>query len=106
MSDVLHEVCKRVLTSGDAQPLFSHDMSPTFSSTRSLALACAALAALTLSGCDDRQIDSMLDSLKQTFKAFFDSVKPDTLLLKGLTPGVSTLEQVREQMGKPEKVGS
>jgi len=77
-------------------------MKPTFSSTRSLALACAALAAFTLSGCDGRRFDAMLDSIRQGFKAFFDSVKPDALLLKGLTPGVSTLEQVREQMGKPE----
>ncbi|PYE22383.1 Beta-barrel assembly machine subunit BamE [Paraburkholderia silvatlantica] len=77
-------------------------MKPTFSLTRSLALACAAAAAFTLSGCDDRQFDAMLDTIRQGFKAFFDSVKPDALLLRGLTPGVSTLEQVREQMGKPE----
>ncbi|WP_375542447.1 hypothetical protein [Paraburkholderia sp. CNPSo 3272] len=77
-------------------------MKPTFSFTRSLALACAATAAFTLSGCDDHQFDAMLDTIRQGFKAFFDSVKPDALLLKGLTPGVSTLEQVREQMGKPE----
>ncbi|MBB2928217.1 hypothetical protein [Paraburkholderia silvatlantica] len=77
-------------------------MKPTFSLTRSLALACAAAAAFTLSACDDRQFDAMLDTIRQGFKAFFDSVKPDALLLRGLTPGVSTLEQVREQMGKPE----
>ncbi|TDQ89763.1 hypothetical protein [Paraburkholderia silvatlantica] len=77
-------------------------MKPTFSLTRSLALACAAAAAFTLSGCDDRQFDVMLDTIRQGFKAFFDSVKPDALLLRGLTPGVSTLQQVREQMGKPE----
>ncbi|SDC41805.1 hypothetical protein [Paraburkholderia lycopersici] len=77
-------------------------MKPTFSSTRSLALACAVMAAFTLSGCDDHQFDAMLDFVRRGFKAFFDSVKPDALLLKGLTPGVSTLDQVREQMGKPE----
>ncbi|WP_407947175.1 hypothetical protein [Paraburkholderia sacchari] len=77
-------------------------MPSIFSSARSRAVACAALAALTLTGCDDRQIDTMLDALRQTFKTFFDSVKPDVLLLKGMTPGVSTLDQVREQMGKPE----
>ncbi|WP_415774305.1 hypothetical protein [Paraburkholderia sp. J7] len=77
-------------------------MKLTFSLTRSLTLACAATAAFTLSGCDARQFDAMLDTIRQGFKAFFDSVKPDALLLKGLTPGVSTLEQVREQMGKPE----
>lgn len=60
--------------------------------------ALAMLAALALGGCDDRQIDSMW----QTLKTFFDSVKPDVLLLKGLTPGVSTLDDVRRQMGKPE----
>lgn len=60
------------------------------------------MAAFTLSGCDDHQFDAMLDFVRRGFKAFFDSVKPDALLLKGLTPGVSTLDQVREQMGKPE----
>jgi hypothetical protein len=60
------------------------------------ALAVAAMLALT--GCNDRQTDAMWQALK----AFFDSVKPDVLLLKGLTPGVSTLDDVRRQMGKPE----
>ncbi|PXX07493.1 Beta-barrel assembly machine subunit BamE [Paraburkholderia tropica] len=78
------------------------NMPSPFRSTRTLTAACAALAAFTLAGCDDRPFDAMLDSLRQSFKTFFDSVKPDALLLKGLTPGVSTLEQVREQMGKPE----
>lgn len=58
----------------------------------------AALAVLALGGCNDRETDSMWQALK----AFFDSVKPDVLLLKGLTPGVSTLDDVRAQMGKPE----
>nr|WP_322009581.1 hypothetical protein [Paraburkholderia sp. J12] len=65
---------------------------------RSGGAALAMVAVLVLSGCDDRQIDSMW----QTLKTFFDSVKPDVLLLKGLTPGVSTLDDVRGQMGKPE----
>jgi len=77
-------------------------MPPIHRCTRSLAVGVALLATLTLSGCDDQRIVSMLDNLQQAFKAFFDSVKPDALLLKGLTPGVSTLEQVRAQMGKPE----
>ncbi|HEV3431005.1 MAG TPA: hypothetical protein VG320_24260 [Paraburkholderia sp.] len=83
-------------------------MSPThFSrrstrSTRSLTAGVALAAALTLYGCDAQRLDSMLDTLRHAFKAFFDSVKPDALLLKGLTPGISTLEQVRAQMGKPE----
>lgn len=66
--------------------------------TRFFVVAVATLAALSLGGCDDRQIDSMW----QTLKAFFDSVKPDVLLLKGLKPGTSTLDDVRRQMGKPE----
>jgi hypothetical protein len=65
---------------------------------RSFVAALAMPALLALSGCDDRQFDSMW----QAFKTFFDSVKPDSLLLKGLTPGVSTLDDVRQQMGKPE----
>jgi outer membrane protein assembly factor BamE (lipoprotein component of BamABCDE complex) len=65
---------------------------------RSGGAALAMMAALALAGCDDRQTDSMWQALK----TFFDSVKPDALLLKGLTPGVSTLDDVRRQMGKPE----
>ena len=69
-----------------------------FASTR-VALATAVVAASgLLAACDDRQVESM----KLTLKALFDSVKPDALLLKGLAPGVSTLDQVRSQMGKPE----
>jgi hypothetical protein len=66
--------------------------------TRFFVVVIAVLAAFAPGGCEDRQIDSMW----QTFKAFFDSVKPDVLLLKGMTPGVSTLDEVRQQMGKPE----
>ena len=67
--------------------------------TRVLALAAVVVTASgVLTACDDRQVEAM----KQTLKAFFDSVKPDALALKGLTPGVSTLDQVRSQMGKPE----
>ncbi|MFC5428312.1 outer membrane protein assembly factor BamE [Paraburkholderia denitrificans] len=65
---------------------------------RVFAAVAAMLAAFALSGCDDRQIDSMW----QTLKAFFDSVKPDVLLFKGMKPGISTLDDVRRQMGKPE----
>lgn len=35
-------------------------------------------------------------------KDFFNAIKPDALLLRGLTPGVTTGQQVREQMGTPE----
>ncbi len=77
-------------------------MSPKHRFMRSLTAGIALLAALALYGCDAVRLDSMLDTLRQAFKVFFDSVKPDVLLLKGLTPGVSTLEQVRAQMGKPE----
>lgn len=36
------------------------------------------------------------------FKVFFNAIKPDALLLRGLTPGVTTEAQVRDQMGRPE----
>jgi hypothetical protein len=80
-------------------------------SKRRFAGVVAALALVSLSGCDGRSFDTRaldaafntaFDTMWQAFKNFFDSVKPDVLLLKGLTPGVSTLDQVREQMGKPE----
>ncbi len=63
-----------------------------------LALVAALAATSALTACDDQQKQSIVLSLKDLFNA----VKPDSLLLKGLTPGVSTLDQVRDQMGKPE----
>ena len=38
----------------------------------------------------------------QKLKEFFNAVKPDALLLKDMTPGVTTEAQIRDQMGKPE----
>ena len=55
-------------------------------------------ASLGLAGCDDQQGQRAVQKLKE----FFNAVKPDALLLKGLTPGVTTEEQVRNQMGRPE----
>ncbi|MDE1184564.1 hypothetical protein [Paraburkholderia sp.] len=64
-----------------------------------VAALCACLGAtLALSGCDDQQADQAVQKLKE----FFNAVKPDVLLLKGLTPGVTTEAQIRDQMGKPE----
>ncbi|WP_144154167.1 hypothetical protein [Paraburkholderia sp. BCC1885] len=62
-------------------------------------LTVAVLAvSLALAGCDDQQGQRAVQKLKDLFNA----VKPDALLLKDLTPGVSTEEQIRRQMGKPE----
>ena len=62
-------------------------------------LTVAMLAAcVALAGCDDRQSDHAVQKLKD----FFNAVKPDVLLLKGMTPGVTTEAQIRDQMGKPE----
>jgi outer membrane protein assembly factor BamE (lipoprotein component of BamABCDE complex) len=55
-------------------------------------------ASFTLAGCDDQQGDRAVQKLKE----FFNAVKPDALLLKGLTPGITTEQQIRDQMGKPE----
>ena len=66
-------------------------------------LAVAVLAAtLALTGCDDQEAGQAVQKLK----AFFNAIKPDVLLLKGLTPGVTTETQVRDQMGEPETVRS
>lgn len=63
-----------------------------------LTIACVS-APLLLAGCDDREgAPVMLDKLK----AFFNAIKPDAWLLKGLTPGVTTEAQIRDQMGQPE----
>jgi outer membrane protein assembly factor BamE (lipoprotein component of BamABCDE complex) len=60
-----------------------------------LSVACAALL---LTGCDDQQNADAMNKLK----SFFNAVKPDVLLLKDLTPGVTTEAQIRDQMGEPE----
>ncbi|WJF88906.1 outer membrane protein assembly factor BamE [Paraburkholderia bonniea] len=61
-------------------------------------ISAAALGAcFALAGCDAQQGDAV-----QAIKGVFDSVKPDALLLKDLTPGVTTEAQIRQQMGRPE----
>ncbi|TAM55421.1 MAG: hypothetical protein EPN57_02460 [Paraburkholderia sp.] len=62
-----------------------------------LTIACAG-ATLALAGCDDNQGEQAMGKLK----AFLNAIKPDELLLRGLTPGVTTAAQIREQMGQPE----
>ncbi|CEJ96152.1 Probable lipoprotein [Caballeronia glathei] len=58
----------------------------------------AMCAALLLTACDNQQAADAMNKLK----SFFNSVKPDNLLLKNLTPGVTTEAQIRDQMGEPE----
>ncbi|MDR5812466.1 MULTISPECIES: hypothetical protein [unclassified Caballeronia] len=58
----------------------------------------AVSAAVLLSGCDQQSGEDAVNKLK----AFFNAVKPDTLLLKNLQPGVTTEAQIRDQMGEPE----
>ena len=68
-------------------------------SMRVVALAAVvATASGVLAGCDNHQVEAM----KETLKSLWNAVKPDALALKGLTPGVSTVDDVRRQMGKPE----
>lgn len=55
---------------------------------------------LGLFGCDQQQMDKVREKARDTFNA----VKPDDMLLRNLTPGVTTEAQVRDQMGKPEIV--
>ena len=63
-----------------------------------LLLASACVSAVLLAGCNDQQNADAMNKLK----AFFNAVKPDTLLLKDLTPGVTTEAQILDQMGEPE----
>jgi outer membrane protein assembly factor BamE (lipoprotein component of BamABCDE complex) len=56
------------------------------------------MACFTLTGCDQQQSDQAVQKLKD----FFNAVKPDALLLKDMTPGVTTEAQILAQMGKPE----
>ncbi|HEX7682551.1 MAG TPA: hypothetical protein VF446_03280 [Trinickia sp.] len=62
-----------------------------------LTVVCVS-AALALAGCDDRQGERAMGKLKD----FLNAIKPDALLLKGLTPGVTTEADIRGQMGTPE----
>ena len=55
-------------------------------------------ASLLLAGCDEHDSEQAMGKLR----TFLNAVKPDSLLLKGLTPGVTTEAQIREQMGEPE----
>src|SRR5580698_10326051 len=61
-------------------------------------LLAATFAAVLLSGCNDQQNADAMNKLKSIFNA----VKPDELLLKDLTPGVTTEAQIRDQMGEPD----
>lgn len=62
-----------------------------------LTMICVSMT-LVLSGCDDQQGEQVMGKLK----AFLNAIKPDSLLLRGLTPGVTTEAEIRDQMGKPE----
>ena len=62
-------------------------------------MTVAALgAALLLTGCDQQDSKRTVEKIK----AFLNAIKPDALLLRGLTPGVTTEAQTRDQMGQPE----
>ncbi len=61
-------------------------------------MLAACVAASLLTGCDQQQSEEAMNKLK----AFFNAVKPDTLLLKDLKPGITTEAQIRDQMGEPE----
>jgi outer membrane protein assembly factor BamE (lipoprotein component of BamABCDE complex) len=57
------------------------------------ALCVVAMLGTPLAGCDDRKVADVLNA-----------IKPDEWLLKDIKPGLSTVEDVRRQMGKPEIV--
>ena len=67
-------------------------------SIKLLAIVAGLSASLALTGCDDREYEQAMGKLK----AFLNAIKPDSFLLRGLTPGVTTEAQIRDQMGQPE----
>ncbi|TKC86783.1 outer membrane protein assembly factor BamE [Trinickia terrae] len=72
---------------------------PTDATSRNRLFAVAALCAcLALTACNDRQSELAVQKLKD----WFNSIKPESMLLRGLTRGVSTEAQIRDQMGRPE----
>ncbi|AEA59822.1 outer membrane protein assembly factor BamE domain-containing protein [Burkholderia gladioli] len=61
-------------------------------------LASALAATFLLGGCDSHENEVVVHRLKE----FFRAIQPAPLLLRGLKPGVSTEEEVRSRLGKPE----
>jgi hypothetical protein len=82
----------------DRQPNAAHRSGDMKNSIKLLAIVAGVSASLSLTGCDDRDYEQAMGKLK----AFINAIKPDSLLLRGLTPGVSTEAQIRDQMGQPE----
>jgi hypothetical protein len=76
----------------DRQPNAAHRSGDMKNSIKLLAIVAGVSASLSLTGCDDRDYEQAMGKLK----AFINAIKPDSLLLRGLTPGVSTEAQIRD----------
>ncbi|KAF1024755.1 MAG: hypothetical protein GAK40_01496 [Burkholderia plantarii] len=61
-------------------------------------LAAALLAVGVLGGCDSREGDHV----RHRLKALFQAIAPAPLVLRELTPGVSSEADVRNKLGQPE----
>jgi outer membrane protein assembly factor BamE (lipoprotein component of BamABCDE complex) len=69
-----------------------------FRPARPWLVAATVAATCLLGGCDSHQEDAVVHRLKQLFR----SIQPAPLLLRSLKAGVSTEDDVRAQLGKPE----
>lgn len=59
-------------------------------------------SVLALFGCDQRKVDEALNRAGQTARSVWQSVQPDSMMFKGIEPGVSTEDDLRRQAGQPE----
>lgn len=58
-----------------------------------LSLLAAALVAMLASGCDEQKVADVVNA-----------IKPDPMAFGNLRPGVSTIDDVLRQVGKPEMI--
>jgi hypothetical protein len=76
----------------------------TDASRRRLAAMGLIASLLALFGCDQQKVDEAMKKAGDAARGTWNSVKPDSLLFKGIEIGKSTEEDVRRQAGKPEIV--
>ena len=76
----------------------------TDASLRRLAAMGLIASLLALFGCDQQKVDEAMKKAGDAARGTWNSVKPDSLLFKGIEIGKSTEEDVRRQAGKPEIV--
>lgn len=92
-------------TTPPTRPKRCGDEGPPRTRRRQGTLAMGLIASvLALLGCDQRKVEETLNKAGQTARSVWQSIQPDSQLLKGIEPGVSSEDDVRRQAGQPEIV--